>query len=67
MSGEIAHIAGERMGKPSLDWFTLTLFWEGVEEVCSISEPLVKVLRLVDNDKPAMGYLYEVVDVMNIK
>ena len=34
-------------------------FWEGVAEVCLVSEPLVKVLRLVDSDKPAMGYLYE--------
>jgi hypothetical protein len=32
-------------------------FWEGVEEVCSVAEPLVKVLRLVDGDKPVMGYL----------
>jgi hypothetical protein len=37
-------------------------FWEGVVEVCSVSEPLVKVLRLVDSDKPAMGYLYEAMD-----
>jgi hypothetical protein len=37
-------------------------FWAGVEEVCAISEPLVKVLRLVDGDKPAMGYLYEAMD-----
>jgi hypothetical protein len=37
-------------------------FWEGVEEVCSIVEPLVKVLRLVDGDKPIMGYLYEAMD-----
>ena len=37
-------------------------FWEGMEEVCSISEPLVRVLRLVDGDKPAMGYLYEAMD-----
>ena len=29
-------------------------FWEGVEEVCSVSETLVRVLRLVDGDKPAM-------------
>ena len=27
-------------------------FWEGVAEVCSVSEPLVKVLRLVDSDQP---------------
>jgi hypothetical protein len=37
-------------------------FWAGVEEVCAISEPLVKVLRLVDGDKPTMGYLYEAMD-----
>eukprot|EP00253_Pinus_taeda_P033830 PITA_33830 len=37
-------------------------FWAGVEEVCAISEPLVKVLRLVDGEKPAMGYLYEAMD-----
>jgi hypothetical protein len=30
-----------------------------MEEVCTINEPLVKVLRLVNGDKPAMGYLYE--------
>jgi hypothetical protein len=36
--------------------------WEGVVEVCLVSEPLVKVLRLVDSDKPAMGYLYEAMD-----
>jgi hypothetical protein len=27
-----------------------------------MSEPLVKVLRLVDRDKPAMGYVYEAMD-----
>ena len=37
-------------------------FWEGVEEVCAVSKTLVKVLRLVDGDKPAMGYLYEAMD-----
>ena len=33
-----------------------------VVEVCSISEPIVKVMRLVDGDKPAMAYLYEAMD-----
>jgi hypothetical protein len=37
-------------------------FWVGVEEVVAISEPLVKVLQLVDGDKPVMGYLYEAMD-----
>jgi hypothetical protein len=27
--------------------------------LCAISESLVKVLRLIDGDKPTMGYLYE--------
>jgi hypothetical protein len=37
-------------------------FWSGVGDVCTISEPLVKVLRLVDGEKPTMGYLYEAMD-----
>jgi hypothetical protein len=37
-------------------------FWEGLVEICLVSEPLVKVLRLVDSDKPTMGYLYEDMD-----
>eukprot|EP00253_Pinus_taeda_P030591 PITA_30591 len=37
-------------------------FWAGVQEVCAITESLVKVLRLVDGEKPAMGYLYEAMD-----
>jgi hypothetical protein len=37
-------------------------FWEGVVEVYSVSEPLVKVMRLVGSDKPTMGYLYEAMD-----
>ena len=37
-------------------------FWDGVKEVCTVCEPLVRVLRLVDGDKPAMGYLYEAMD-----
>jgi hypothetical protein len=37
-------------------------FWSGVGEVCTISEPLVKVLQLVNDEKPVMGYLYEAMD-----
>eukprot|EP00253_Pinus_taeda_P010485 PITA_10485 len=37
-------------------------FWAGVQEACAVTEPLVKVLRLVDGEKPAMGYLYEAMD-----
>eukprot|EP00253_Pinus_taeda_P019910 PITA_19910 len=37
-------------------------FWHGVEEACAVSEPIVKFLRLVDGEKPAMPYLYEGMD-----
>ena len=37
-------------------------FWQGVEEACLVSEPIVKVLRLVDGGKSAMAYLYEAMD-----
>jgi hypothetical protein len=37
----------------------------GVQELCAIRELLVKVLRLVDGDKLAMGYLYEAMDRAN--
>ena len=37
-------------------------FWHGVQEACAVSEPIVKVLRLVDGEKLAMAYLYEGMD-----
>ncbi|XP_052725423.1 uncharacterized protein LOC108335996 isoform X2 [Vigna angularis] len=34
-------------------------FWKHAHEAVSVSEPLVKLLRMVDGDMPAMGYIYE--------
>ena len=36
-----------------------------MKEVCTVCEHLVRVLRLVDGDKPTMGYLYEFMDRAN--
>ena len=36
--------------------------WEKVIEIVSFTEPLVKVLRIMDGEKPAMGYIYEGMD-----
>jgi len=36
--------------------------WEKVTEIVSFTEPLVKVLRIMDGEKPAMGYIYEGMD-----
>ena len=33
-----------------------------MKEACIVCEPLVRVLCLVDGDKPAMDYLYEAMD-----
>jgi hypothetical protein len=38
-------------------------FWSQCHHIVKITEPLVRVLHLVDGDeKPAMGYLYEAMD-----
>lgn len=34
-------------------------FWKSAHEAVSVSEPLVKILRIVDGDMPAMGYMHE--------
>ncbi|KAL0288769.1 UNVERIFIED_CONTAM: hypothetical protein Scaly_2720300, partial [Sesamum calycinum] len=34
-------------------------FWNSAREAVCVFEPLVKVLRIVQGDMPAMGYLYE--------
>ena len=39
-----------------------TYFWKRSVELVKITEPLVKVLRLVDGERLAMGYIYEAMD-----
>lgn len=34
-------------------------FWARLKEICNVTTPLVRVLRLVDSDRPTMGCLYE--------
>eukprot|EP00253_Pinus_taeda_P025704 PITA_25704 len=46
-------------GKQMIDQVFDKIFWSKVEEIVLFSEPLVGVLRMVDNDKPAMGFVYE--------
>ncbi|XP_059308076.1 uncharacterized protein LOC132059457 [Lycium ferocissimum] len=37
----------------------LERFWRSAREAVSVSEPLLKLLRIVDGDMPAMAYMYE--------
>eukprot|EP00253_Pinus_taeda_P021945 PITA_21945 len=38
-------------------------FWKDAEEIIVVMESLVRVLSMVDGDKPAMGYIYEAMDL----
>ncbi|XP_024019615.1 uncharacterized protein LOC112091068 [Morus notabilis] len=40
----------------------LDRFWKHAQEAVRISEPFVKILRIVDGDMPAMGYMYESIE-----
>ena len=38
------------------------IFWRKVAEILKLAGPLVKVLRLVDGERLAMGFIYEAMD-----
>eukprot|EP00253_Pinus_taeda_P025432 PITA_25432 len=40
-------------------------FWRKVAKIVKLVEPLVKVLRLVDGERLAMGFIYEAMDQAN--
>lgn len=40
----------------------LDRFWKYAHEAVSVSEPLIKILRMVDGDMPVMGYMYEAIE-----
>lgn len=50
-------------GKRAADIVLMLSFWNHVVYILKVMGPLVRVLRLVDNErKPAMGYIYEAMD-----
>ena len=49
-------------GKDIVDKVYEKAFWKKAEEIVLFSQPLVKVLRMVDGDKAAMGFIYEAMD-----
>ena len=38
------------------------MFWKKAANIVKLAEPLVKVLRLVDGERLAMGFIYEAMD-----
>ena len=50
-------------GKRATETVLMTSFWNHVVYTLKVMGPLVRVLRLADNEKrPAMGYIYEAMD-----
>ena len=59
-SSKIAKLAKSQKGVESKNVILSPMFWTNCSKIISISEPLVRTLRMVDGDKkPSMGYLYE--------
>ncbi|KAL4291295.1 hypothetical protein GQ457_14G000080 [Hibiscus cannabinus] len=55
--------AKETGGKKIVDIILMPSFWNGIVYALKLSGPLVHALRKVDGEKkPAMGYIYEVMD-----
>src|ERR1044072_7280746 len=56
-------VAKEDKGKKTCQLVLMNSFWNDIFYILKVMGPLVKVLRLVDNEKkPAMGYIYEAMD-----
>jgi hypothetical protein len=54
--------AKDSEGKRFVDSVLNSMFWEECALILRITEPLVRVLQIVDNDdRPAMGCLYEAI------
>ena len=59
MSGQVVHIIRNLQPKKFTKVVLDQKFWKDCAIVCQLSEPIVRVLRIVDSDeRPAMGYLY---------
>lgn len=55
-------VSKEAKGKKASATVLQVSFWEDVVHALKAMGPLIKVLRLVDNEKkPAMGYIYQVI------
>ncbi|KAK4253832.1 hypothetical protein QN277_010456 [Acacia crassicarpa] len=58
-----SNTAKDPKGKRATDTVLMPSFWNDVIYSLKVMGPLVRVLRLVDNEKrPAMGYIYEAMD-----
>ena len=49
-------------GKDIADKVFEKTFWKKAEAIVLVSEPLVRMLWMVDGDKTAMGFIYEAMD-----
>lgn len=55
-------VSNETKGKKASATVLQVSFWDDVVHALKAMGPLIKVLRLVDNEKqPAMGYIYQAI------
>ncbi|KAL8151849.1 hypothetical protein V2J09_021657 [Rumex salicifolius] len=54
--------AKEVRGKSCVKITLMESFWKNIVFALKLAGPLVKVLRMVDSDKPSMGYIYCAID-----
>ena len=57
----LSGLVGKMQKKPKRK-LMMVHFGKNVAEAVKITEPLVKVLRLVDGERLTMGYIYEAMD-----
>ena len=60
---ERSHLSKESKGK-HVEHVLLSNnnFWENAQKVLKMSDPIFEVLRMVDGNKPSMGFIYEAMD-----
>jgi hypothetical protein len=59
---ERSHLSKEEKGKNVEEIMLGNSFWPNAEKVLKICGPIVDMLRMVDGDKPCMGFVYEGMD-----
>jgi hypothetical protein len=59
---ERSHLSKESKGKNVEQIVLNNSFWENADKVLKMCNPIVNVLRMVDGDKPSIGFIYEGMD-----
>lgn len=59
----LSSVYSRRLEAQAIKPLYMDRFWKDAHDAVKVSEPLVKILRIVDGDMPAMGYIYEGIEM----